>query len=350
MKRKHISKRSRIPLIVIALIVFTSLISAAVQPVAAASSSPSLTIVSVVGGKSVTIQAKDFPTNTAVTVRMSPYGSKGAGGTIVGTGVTASNGTLQATYNIPAALKSQAKIVVRVEATAKPSLYAYNWFSNISSSTAVTSTPAGTSNTGNITITDVEEDENVTFTATGAPAGAKLEVWFDWKNNSGALQGKQSGTVKVSSSGTVKATVNIPSPAKDRPSLRLRLQGINGGSYLAYRWFINADDFYSGSGSSSTYSSGLPFILVTAVVEDSQVSINAYNFPKGEYVVRMDVGGTSASGGIKVDTISIKENTTYTGPFNIPDDLSGEDTIAIRIQNVSDSRIYAYTSFENDTD
>ncbi|MBP1704099.1 MAG: hypothetical protein H6Q38_3206, partial [Chloroflexi bacterium] len=92
-----------------------------------------------------------------------------------------------------------------------------------------------------------------------------------------------------------------------------------------------------------------PYIVVTAVSKDNTVTIKAYKFPQGEYVVRMDSGGSSAKNGIKVDTIEIKENKTYSATFDIPDDLAGEDTITIRIQSVDDAKTFAYTTFDNVT-
>ena len=350
MRNQKQSKRNHLSMIAMAIVVLAGMIGAAVQPAAAASNSTrSVSIVSVLAGKSVTIDAKGFPANTDVTVRMGQYGTKAASGTIAGTAVTASNGTLKGTYTIPDALKSQAKIALRVETTAKPSQFAYNWFANVTTSpTSTSSAPTSTTSTGNIVITDVNEDKDVTFKAAGAPAGAKLAVWFDWETSSGALKGQQSGTVKVGSDGTILATVKIPPAAKDRPSLRLRLQGLSGSSYLIYKWFTNADIATSG-GSSSGSTGGLPYIVVTAVSKDNTVTIKAYKFPQGEYVVRMDSGGSSAKNGIKVDTIEIKENKTYSATFDIPDDLAGEDTITIRIQSVDDAKTFAYTTFDNVT-
>ncbi len=352
MKGLKNSLRTRLPLAALALVLLASLASAAAQPAAAASSS--LTIVSVEAGQSATIKAAGLPANTAVTVRMAPMGSKAAGGTIVGKAVSASNGTLKGTYAIPKELKLEARIAMRVEATAKPSQFAYNWFNNTVSSVSTSASnagiPSGAASAGKITIVDVAEDDYVTISVTGAPAQARLAVWFDWKNKNGVLQARQAGTVKVSSSGALNDTIDIPTAAKDRGELRIRLQGLNGANYLAYRWFLNADnDDYSGSSSAATSENGIAYIVVQSVVKNDTVTLDAINFAKGEYVVLMDKVGSGAKNGIKVDTITIKQGKTFTGTFDIPSKLVGEDDIAIRIQSVDDSTYYAFTWFDNVT-
>jgi ribosomal protein L11 len=250
---------------------------------------------------------------------------------------------------------------VRVEVTADVSQFAFASFVNVSKGKAIpvsgaasssggSSIPTGSSlNVGNITITDVVEDKSVTFKVTSAPAGARLAIWIDWNNRNGVLQGRQAGTIKVGSDGALHAMIKLPSAAVDRGRLRVRLQGLDGSTYLAYRWFINAEnDSDTGSGAPATSSGGLPYVVVISVEEDESVKIKAFNFPKGDYVILMDEVGSGAKNGIEVDTVTIKAGRTFTGVFDIPDDLEGEDEIAIRVQNVDESSYYAYTWFEND--
>ena len=363
----NLKTTSRAPLAYLAL-AFTMVLSmlvAAVQPAlaagAAAGKSGRLEVLSIVSGETVTIRVSGMATNTPVTVRMGVSTTKGRDGAIVGTAVTDGEGSLKGTYAIPSELKALKKLAVRVEVTADMSQFAFASFVNVSKGKAIpvsgaasssggSSIPTGSSlNVGNITITDVVEDKSVTIKVTSAPAGARLAIWIDWNNRNGVLQGRQAGTIKVGSDGALHAMIKLPSAAVDRGTLRVRLQGLDGSTYLAYRWFINAENNSdTGSGAPATSSGGLPYVVVISVEEDESVKIKAFNFPKGDYVILMDEVGSGAKNGIEVDTVTIKAGRTFTGVFDIPDDLEGEDEIAIRVQNVDESSYYAYTWFEND--
>lgn len=362
-----INSKARGAYLALAFTMIMSMFAAAVQPAlaadTAASKSGRLEVLSIVSGESVTIRVSGMAANTPVTVRMGAAVNKGRAGEIVGTAVTSGEGGWRATYAIPATLKTQKKLAVRVEVTADISQFAYRSFVNVSkgkastvsgggSSSAGSIIPTGSSlNAGNITITDVVEDKSVTIKVTGAPAGARLAVWLDWNNRNGVMQGRQAGTVKAGSDGAINATVRFPSAAVDRGTLRVRVQGLDGSTYLAYRWFINSDDdSSSGSGAPSSSTGGIPYVVVLSVDIDDSVTIKAFNFPKGEYAILMDEVGSGAKNGIEVDTVTIKSGRTFTGTFDIPSSLEGEDEIAIRVENVDESAYFAFTWFDNDPD
>jgi hypothetical protein len=89
---------------------------------------PTFTIVSVVRDTSVTIRTSNFPANQTFTARMGPIGTRGIGGTSVGTTNSGSGGSFTATYNIPAHLRGSYQIAIRLDS---PSGYfSYNWFYN----------------------------------------------------------------------------------------------------------------------------------------------------------------------------------------------------------------------------
>lgn len=361
MRNHNITSRVRLATVALAFTLIISLLGTVVQPAFAASKTGRLEVLSVVSGESVTIRVSGMAANTPVTVRMGTAFSKGRAGEIVGTAVTSGEGSWRATYAIPAALKAQKKLAVRVEATADISQFAYQAFANVSkgkttavsggSSSSGSSIPSGSSlSAGNITITDVVEDKSVTIKVTGAPANGRLAVWIDWNNRNGVMQGRQAGTVKVASNGSLSATIKLPSAAVDRGTLRVRLQGLDGSTYLAYRWFINAkSDSGTGSGAPATSTGGIPYVVVISVEENDSVKIKAFNFPKGEYVILMDEVGSGAKNGIEVDTVTIKAGRTFTGTFDIPSELEGEDEIAIRVENVDESAYYAFTRFDNES-
>lgn len=331
--------------------------AAAAMPPAVAAATAGLSIVSVKAGKSVTIQVAAMPANTVYQVRMNTIGTLGVGGTLVGTAKTNGSGTFTATFAIPESLKSLDKIAIRAEAQAHADWFVYNWFNNVSSSTSGSTTgssssstdansiPAGTYSAGNLTVDAVEEDKEVSISLTNGPANTLLTAYVDWQNRSGTLLGKKVGTVRTDKNGAAEATFTLPAAASDRPELRIRLQF---GTFLAYKWFLNAEsDEYTGSSADPDYTGGIPYILVTGVEAGDTVSIDAINFPKGDYEVLIGKLSGKGKNGTVVDTIKIKKDTTFSGSFDIPDDLDDRDELAIRVQSVDDSSLFAYTWFEN---
>ncbi len=89
---------------------------------------PTFAILSVVKDDKVTIRTNNFPANQTFTVRMGKYGTKGIGGIVVGTSNSGTGGRLEFTYTIPAELKGQTRIAIRLESPA--GYYAFNWFWN----------------------------------------------------------------------------------------------------------------------------------------------------------------------------------------------------------------------------
>ncbi len=90
---------------------------------------PTFTITAVVKGSTVTISGVNFPPNDTFTVLMGPFGTKGVGGTNVGSTSTGSGGSLSATYNIPGSLAESTKIAIRLQSPTS-GYFAYNWFWN----------------------------------------------------------------------------------------------------------------------------------------------------------------------------------------------------------------------------
>lgn len=91
---------------------------------------PTFSILKVVRGQSVTIQAINFPANTKFDVTMGAFGSLGIGGTVVTSTVTTSS-AFTATYAIPAAWANADRIAIRLQ-SATTGYYSYNWFWNYS--------------------------------------------------------------------------------------------------------------------------------------------------------------------------------------------------------------------------
>ncbi len=96
----------------------------------APSAVPTIEVLSVVADQSVTFKASNFPANKPVDVRMGKNGTLGVGGTLVTT-VNAGSGVFTGTYTIPAALKGQPVVALRLESQ-WGGYYSYNWFFNSS--------------------------------------------------------------------------------------------------------------------------------------------------------------------------------------------------------------------------
>lgn len=90
---------------------------------------PTFSVSAVVKDNTVTISGTNFPPNDTFTVLMGPYGTKGIGGTEVGSTSTGSGGSLSATYNIPSSLAGSTKIAIRLQSPTT-GYFAYNWFFN----------------------------------------------------------------------------------------------------------------------------------------------------------------------------------------------------------------------------
>jgi len=90
------------------------------------------------------------------------------------------------------------------------------------------------------------------------------------------------------------------------------------------------------------------FDIVSVVVDDS-VSISTNLFPANElYYVYMGYNGTLGINGILVTKIWTGPGGTFKAKFYIPDELKGEDIIAIRLESPT-SPYYSYNFFYNTT-
>jgi LysM repeat protein len=98
------------------------------QPTLAPGAVPAITIVSVTPGVTVTIQTANFPAHQMFEVRMGKNGTFGVNGTLVTQQDSGAGGSFTATYNIPASLKNERIIAIRLESQA--GYFSYGWFAN----------------------------------------------------------------------------------------------------------------------------------------------------------------------------------------------------------------------------
>ena len=299
-------------------------------------------VTSVVTDVSVTIKTYNFPAGDTFKVRMGIYGTLGIGGILVDTQASGAGGTFNATYNIPAALLGSTRIAIRLD-SASSGYYAYNWFWNdVPSPPPVIPSPMVIPT---FSITNVNEDVDVTIQTSNFPAGDNFEVRIGPYGTQG-IGGILVDTQASDAGGGFSATYAIPSALAGATRLAIRLKSPSSG-YYAYNWFWN-NTGGGGSGGTGYPTPGvIPTFAITAVAQDNQVTIQGVNFTKSDiYTVRMGAYGTLAIGGVVVDSYATDGTGSFTATFSIPMNLIGSTKIAIRLDSDT-SAYYSYNWFWN---
>lgn len=241
-------KTSMIRLFAVLILLASFALSPLANVVHADGAQPSIEIVSVKSGESVTIRALNFPANQLFTVRMGKFGTQGVNGTQVDTTNSGAGGSFDVTYKIPSDLKSEEKIAIRMESAA--GYYSYSWFSNKATSGGGTPTTPGTT-TGklSLTILAVEKDKTVKVRAEGLPANQTFTIRIGTYANF-FRDYTVAGTFSSGSGGTVEFTSNLPDPVKGVELVSIRIDSAQ--KVYAYNAFKNATGSGSTGGTSAT--------------------------------------------------------------------------------------------------
>jgi hypothetical protein len=313
---------------------------------------PTFSIVSVVTDSSVTIQTSNFPANKTFTVRMGEFGTAAVGGVVVGSTDSGSGGSFSATYDIPASLKGEDRIAIRMDATSG-GWFAFNWFFNNTSGTTggPTSTPGAISTViPTFSIQSVVVDSSVTIQTANFPANKTFTVRMG-KFGTAAVGGIVVASTDSGSGGSFSATYDIPDSLKGLSRIAIRMDATSGG-WFAFNWFFNNT---TTVGPTSTPGptpvpgfTGIPTFSIQSVVRNSTVTIKTNNFPAGKtFTVRMGVFGTRAIGGTVVGTTDSGSGGSFTATYDIPSGLQGLSRIAIRMD--SSDGFFAFNWFWNTT-
>jgi hypothetical protein len=228
-------------------------------------------IVSVKPGVSVTIRANNFP-GGLFTVRMDKAGGQAANGTQVDVTNTGNGGSFQETYKIPAALKNETRLTIRLE---KGSTYGYNSFDNKTSS-AATPTPVATvkpsgGTKASIAIIGVDKNVAAVVRAEDFPANVNFTVrvgpYYSFFRDF-----VTTGTINSGKGGTFDFKVQLPSVVKDVELVTVRL---DGGGVFAYNAFRNVTGGSTGSITSTptvapTYACKVTLVSPTAAVKKGE--------------------------------------------------------------------------------
>jgi len=94
----------------------------------------------------------------------------------------------------------------------------------------------------------------------------------------------------------------------------------------------------------------VPTTFIYAVVKDEAVIIRTANFPSGHtFHVYMGQRDTQGKNGYLVSKLTTGEGGTFLAKFYIPEELKGEDIIAIRFESVTESKFFSYNWFFNES-
>lgn len=199
---------------------------------------PQFVITGVAVDQTVSIQTYNFPKNDNFDVLMNYIGTRGVHGILVTTVSSGSGGTLNFTFNIPAALQGLFQIAIRLQSNTGSGYYAYNWFYN--NTAGYTGGPwiPGYLGFPTFSIASVSKNTSVTIVTHNLPANDRFQVLMGPMGTRG-IHGIQVATFDSGSGGVQTLTFNIPPEMHGAKKIAIRLQSVLGSGFYAYNWFYN---------------------------------------------------------------------------------------------------------------
>lgn len=343
---------------------------------------PQMTIyfIGVTATDSVKVSTANFPIETDFIARIGKFGTRGVGGIEASRFNSGDSGIFTVRIPIPIEYAYTEKLDLRIESVDGDYAASIS-FSNTSGGKALSAssstTPGGTtSGSGGpyaaaytvptVSITSVDPNNSVTLQTHNFPASQVFTVRMGPYGSYG-INGTIVGTTDSGTGGSFPVTYQIPETLKGSESIAIRLDSPQG--YYAFNWFVNqtggggsapvttADPATTAGASTSptvapvppvtSSYSGYPYFYITAVVQNSSVTINGYNFPPNQtFIVTMGAYGTYGAGGVSVGSTDSGAGGTLSATYTIPASLAGSDRIAIRLES---PYYYAYNWFYNNT-
>lgn len=208
---------------------------------------PTFVIKAVDRNNLVTIRTDNLRLNDTYVVTMGLMGTRGVNGIKVGKISTTDSDTLTKTFSIPAALKGQYKIAIRLQSPTT-GYYAYNWFYNTDANLSLIGTPVSSPATTTtisgaypyFKITAVDKATSVTIKEYSFPANTKFIVRMNWMFTRG-IAGQIVETVTTNANGKLPdTTYAIPDFLQGATKIAIRLESPSTG-YYAFNWFYNND-------------------------------------------------------------------------------------------------------------
>jgi len=206
---------------------------------------PTFSIVSVARNESVTIRTSNFPANRTWDVKMGKIGTLGIKGIVVATINSGEGGSFKATFNIPEELQGRKQIAIRLESHTG-GFFAYNWFYNAKSGTAIGGGDGDGKAPGTIgysgfptfSIQSVQRNKNVTIVTRNLPANDQFKVLMNVMGSRG-VNGIKVAKFNSGDGGKQTLTFEIPGELVGKYQIAIRLQSTTGSGFFAYNWFYN---------------------------------------------------------------------------------------------------------------
>ena len=310
-------------------------------PVETENDIPVIMVITVKKDAHVTIEGSRLPADETFDVLMGEYSTQAVDGVRVDTITPDEDGRFLERFDIPASLKSEGRIAIRVESTDSDQA-AHTWFMNETGATGGAGIPAPYTGIPTISIVTVEKDETVTVRTHNFPANRDFRVLMG-KMSTRGIGGIHVTTIDSGSGGSFTETFEIPEALAGDYQIAIRLESTTGG-FFAFNWFYN-----DTAARPVTWYTGIPTFSITEVVKDETVTITTNNFPPS-YDFRVLMGKMSTRGidGIHVTTISSGSGGSFTETFEIPETLAGDYQIAIRLESTTGG-FFAFNWFYNDT-
>lgn len=214
-----------------------------------AASVPSITILSVESGESVTFRTHNYPANQEFTVLMGAIGTRGVNGTPVGTFSSGAGGSFDVTVDIPDGLKDAYQVAIRTQTAHFNPYYSFNWFYNASVPVAEKPEPTPQPNvdpapvyTGVPTfiVCEVSRDSSVTIATKNLPPNQTFTVRMGSFGTAG-IGGIVAGSFDTGEGGALNVSVAIPDALNGYGRIAIRAQTNHAAPYYAYNWFYNSN-------------------------------------------------------------------------------------------------------------
>ena len=201
---------------------------------------PTFSILSVVKDSQVKIRTSNFPANDSFDVLMNIMGTRGVNGIKVATVNSGSGGTFEGTYDIPAALKGERQIAIRLQSNTGSGYFAYNWFYNNTAGSNSGGTPPSTGYTGypTFTIQGVVRNQTVTIQVKNLPENESFNVRMGAMGTK-ALNGTLVDSFNSGDGGRQTFSFDVPAQLQGAYQIAIRIESTSGSGYFAYNWFYN---------------------------------------------------------------------------------------------------------------
>jgi len=201
---------------------------------------PTFSILSVVKDSQVKIRTNNFPANDSFDVLMNTMGTRGVNGIKVATVNSGSGGSFEGTYDIPAALKGERQIAIRLQSNSGSGYFAYNWFYNNTSGSNSGGTPPSTGYTGypTFTIQGVARNQTVTIKVSNLPEDESFNVRMGAMGTK-AVDGYLVDSFNTGDGGSQTLSFDIPAQLQGSHQIAIRIESASGSGYFAFNWFYN---------------------------------------------------------------------------------------------------------------